>query len=214
MIEVPYHLQIEPELGLHTEKLFQPKRRVRGDSSFSMNNFIHPGIRNPDLHSELFLGQVKRLQEFLNEHLSGMRWRTMRRDSNHFSSLQSQAIPAVNPRPIACSVIIRNFDPFRPFLRPNEADAELIMNPNGMLPEAIPLQRLQCVAWWDAKRLQRNRCVQKVEFPLGHMPNLARASAPCCFGVDPVEDVLSAPVTKGLNHLTAFRSAPMSLAQI
>lgn len=91
VIEIPGQLQVQPELGFHAEELFKPERRVRGDPSLPMDQLVDAGIRYPDLFGERRLRHAERLEEFLQEHLPWMGWRTMRRDANHAASLSVRA---------------------------------------------------------------------------------------------------------------------------
>jgi hypothetical protein len=48
-------------------------------------------------------------------------------------------------------VVVRDLDICCSCHRPPEADAELIVHPDAVLPSAIPPQCLKSVAWWDAQ---------------------------------------------------------------
>jgi hypothetical protein len=91
------------------------------------------------------------------------------------------------------SVIIDDFDVLGPGLGPPEADAVLIVDPDRMLPGAIPLQLLEAE---PGKREgtegdARVQAVQPLRTFLVQAPRKRPAGGP---GVFAVEDILGAPI--------------------
>jgi hypothetical protein len=50
------------------------------------------------------------------------------------------------------------------FPGPGEANTELVVHANRMLPNPISLQGLQPISRWDAEIVQRNRGIQILQF--------------------------------------------------
>src|SRR5262245_61459447 len=63
------------------------------------------------------------------------------------------------------SVIVSDLDLKSVPIPPREADPPPVVDPDGVLPLAAPLQRLQVVARRHAKILKRNRPMEDQEFP-------------------------------------------------
>ena len=57
--EVPSHLQVEPELGVHSERLFQSHCGIWRDRPLSVNDFAQPWVRHSNCRGEVHLGQPK-----------------------------------------------------------------------------------------------------------------------------------------------------------
>jgi len=51
---------------------------------------------------------------------------------------------------------------------PCEADSELIIHPDAVLPFSVTFQRFQPVAWWHSQILQRLRTMKHPQFPERH----------------------------------------------
>lgn len=60
------------------------------------------------------------------------------------------------------------------FLPPNEADAELIIDPDRMLAFAVSLERFKSVCPRDTKVVQVLRTVDHAEFPPGDFEEISR----------------------------------------
>ena len=61
MPQIPVALAVEPELRCGLEKFCQTQRRVRCDTTLSIDDFIHPRIRYMDSIRKIRLGHVERL---------------------------------------------------------------------------------------------------------------------------------------------------------
>jgi len=92
MIEIPCHLEIEPELGLHSKKSLKAKRRVRGHSSLAMDQFTNTRVGHTEFGGKLLLGHSEWFQELFQEHFSRMGWGTIRGNTNHVSFLLNHSI--------------------------------------------------------------------------------------------------------------------------
>ena len=75
---------------------------------------------------------------------------------------------------IGASVIVDNFDRFRPVGRPDEANAKLPVDPNAVLPAAVTLQRLQLIARRDAQPGEGDGRIELIELALGDDPERRR----------------------------------------
>lgn len=60
-------------------------------------------------------------------------------------------------------VIIDDLDRMRSVVSPNETDAPLVIDPDGVLSGSIPLQRFQAIAWRYPQRQQADGCVKHQE---------------------------------------------------
>src|SRR5207253_9978137 len=97
----------------------------------------------------------------------------------------SEFAPSVLP-----SVIIRDLDPLRALLGPNETDPVLVVDPDAVLPLPVFAQRFYVVPRRDSQRRERDRCVQLVELALCDSPQLFGARASGRLGTALVEDIL------------------------
>ena len=57
---------------------------------------------------------------------------------------------------------------------PAEADAPLVVDPDGMLSAAFPFKRLQTVARWQIEKCQFDRSIEQLQFDDGTLPEAAR----------------------------------------
>jgi hypothetical protein len=46
-------------------------------------------------------------------------------------------------------VVINDFDLLWPGFRPDKAEPELVVDADAVLAMAVPLERLQAIAWWN-----------------------------------------------------------------
>ena len=76
-------------------------------------------------------------------------------------------------------MIVRNLDIERTIAAPAETDAELIIDPNRMLPRSISLQCLETIARRNAKILQTGGDFELPEFPPRYRLETCEASDPC-----------------------------------
>jgi hypothetical protein len=93
-------------------------------------------------------------------------------------------------------VIIDNFNVIWSVLAPDEADPPLIVDPYGVLPIPIALQRVQPVARQTPENPKRLRVIKDLEPPLGLRPEGSK-----CRNVGSLEKRLSFFVSKGSDHL-------------
>jgi len=83
---------------------------------------------------------------------------------------------------------------------PDEADPELVVDPNAMLAFPISPESLETVAWRNPEVFQGVSLVQLVQLPPGHLPEIGRACLGRRLGTVVVEDISRAPVLEGLDH--------------
>src|SRR6185437_16285498 len=111
------------------EQRLQPQCRVGRDAAFAVDELRHADERDAEPLSELGLGEVERLQELLQQHLSWMRRRTVRGNANHWC-LRDKGFDRMVMRR---SVVIDDFN-VRGTIVPAKADAILIVDANAVLP--------------------------------------------------------------------------------
>ena len=75
-------------------------------------------------------------------------------------------------------MIVRKLDGFRTIRGPNEANAKLIVHPDGILAYPVAFQRLQPVAWRRPQVVQRFGRVQIAELSTGNLHKISRKSLP------------------------------------
>lgn len=97
-------------------------------------------------------------------------------------------------------VIVDDLNTLRALRRPSEADSELPVDPNTVLPAPISLESLQLVAGRHTKRLKRDGGVEFVEFASRNSPEGVRTTRSRGARIDAIEDVLGAPIAKRANH--------------
>lgn len=83
MIEIPALLKVHPEIGCAAEESRQPQCGCRGDASFSVDDFIDPLKGHMYDIGEHALCDSHWYEEFLEQHLSGMRWNPVCRYTYH-----------------------------------------------------------------------------------------------------------------------------------
>lgn len=74
-----------------------------------------------------------------------------------------------------------------------KGDPVLVVDSDRVLSRTIIRERVQLVAWRNAKLLQARGAVQQIEFPLNPLPEQFRHS-PRYLGVGSIPDVLSGPI--------------------
>src|SRR5450755_1259942 len=91
-------------------------------------------VRDPDRPGKFRLRNTQRLEKLLDEHLTrGCRWTIFRNQQcAHFSS--------------PFSVVVDNFNLGRALFRPNEANPELIVEPDGELALAVAMQGFEAIS--------------------------------------------------------------------
>jgi hypothetical protein len=86
-------------------------------------------------------------------------------------------------------------------ISPREANAELIIDPNAVLPFPIVVQLFQSVAGRNSQILQVNRRIERGKFPLGYISQTRRGHPLALTGVPERFRVL---VGEALNHLQSL----------
>jgi hypothetical protein len=78
--------------------------------------------------------------------------------------------------PVQCndSVLVRDLHLGRAALRPDKADAGLIVDADAMLTRTVPAQPLESIAGWDGELIQPRDRVQLVQFAARRAPELRR----------------------------------------
>jgi hypothetical protein len=94
------------------------------------------------------------------------------------------------------SVIIHDLDVLGTPLGPSEANAVLVIDPNGVLPGSIALQFLQSQTG-KRKGVQGDSCAQLIESLSGPIVQVRGKGLPGSFGILSVEDVFGTPVLEG-----------------
>ena len=75
---------------------------------------------------------------------------------------------------IGASVIVDDFDRFRPVGRPDEANAKLPVDTNTVLPPAVTFQRLQLVTRRNTQPREGDGRIELIELALGGDPERRR----------------------------------------
>ena len=60
-------------------------------------------------------------------------------------------------------VVVDDFDIGGPFLSPDETDAPLVIDPDGVLATTVADQRFEPVCWWRAQVVEMARGMEHVE---------------------------------------------------
>ena len=97
-------------------------------------------------------------------------------------------------------MIVRDLDPFRTLVRPEEADAILIIDSDAVLTFSIPGQGLQLVAGRHGQGGEGYRGVELIQLALGDAPDSLRARFPGCLRGLSIEDILRSLVVKRNDH--------------
>lgn len=59
-IKIVVHLQTKPELGGHVKKFCQAQRRISCYAALTVNDFINPSGRYPDIERQSILTEIHR----------------------------------------------------------------------------------------------------------------------------------------------------------
>jgi hypothetical protein len=78
---------------------------------------------------------------------------------------------------------------------PSEADAPLVIDPNAVLPGAIPAKGFKTIAWRDTKVVQPGRRIEQLQ--LAPRDTLERPEAP---HRKIAKEALRVPIAKALDH--------------
>ena len=90
-------------------------------------------------------------------------------------------------------MVVHDFHVLGARVRPAEADPVLVIDPNRVLPGAVPAQFLEAEAG-ERQRVEGDGCVQLIQGPSGTSVKLAGQGLSSSLCVEPVEDVLGTPV--------------------
>jgi hypothetical protein len=93
-------------------------------------------------------------------------------------------------------MVVHDFDLRRTFRRPNEANPELIVNADRVLPLAIPSERLKAIARRRPQVAKIARGVKIAQFPARHLNQIGRKALRALA----VEDGFSGFVPKAPDH--------------
>src|SRR5262249_33999533 len=85
MPEIPVLLQAEPEVGRHAQHSSQSQRGVGRDATLPVNHLVQARIGHANPLGEIRLAHTQRLEKLLQQHLAGMRRRTVSRQLTHTS---------------------------------------------------------------------------------------------------------------------------------
>jgi hypothetical protein len=105
----------------------------------------------------------------------------------------------VNPCIRSGLVVVRDLDIARPLLRPPEADAVLVVDPDCVLPGARALQLVKPVPRRH-KLSEVRRRFERDQLAKRDIPDLLGTDAPCLSRVYLVEDVFGAAVAEADDH--------------
>ena len=87
-------------------------------------------------------------------------------------------------------------------LRPSKTDPVLSVDPDTVLARSVFLQRFEVVAGRDPEILNGVGVVENEQFRSGPTLEIRRTNFPCGFGFLAVEDVLSALIAEGQDHVS------------
>ena len=73
-------------------------------------------------------------------------------------------------------MVVHDLDLRRAFRRPDKAHAELVVDPDRVLPLAIAPQRLETVAWRRPQVTKIGRGVEVAQFPARHLDQIGRTA--------------------------------------
>jgi hypothetical protein len=85
-------------------------------------------------------------------------------------------------------------------ISPAKTDAILLVDSNAVLSFAISRQSFRSIARWYPQFFQSLNGVQLIQFSHRNAPQISRTTFPCSFRVEPIEDILGAAISEGLNH--------------
>ena len=154
MKKIPRQLEVQPELRLDAEKLFEAESGVGAYSAARVDQLVHSWVGDAEPFGKLSLGQMQGFEEIGPDHLARVSGRTVCRNANHSVT----------------SVVIHNLDCLGACRRPTEADPELIVDTNAVLTGPLALECLEPIAGRDPQRLEPCRRVDLVELPVCLVP--------------------------------------------
>ena len=93
-------------------------------------------------------------------------------------------------------MIVNNLDLLGVGSGPAEADAPLVVDPDGMLSATIPFERLQMVAWRQIEECQFDGSIEQLQFDECALPEAARQVS----GAPGDPQLLGVPVGETLDH--------------
>jgi len=111
-------------------------------------------------------------------------------------------------------MVVSDLDLRRSGICPDEAHAELVVDPDAVLADSIALECLKPVARRYAQRPERDCGVELIELPLGHAPDRLRAGPSRLPRGTPVEDILRASVYERYDHQDLRRKRPIDLLRL
>ena len=97
-------------------------------------------------------------------------------------------------------MIVNDLDLMRIAVLPSEADAPLIVDPNTVLPSALPSQLLQSIPRRDAQIIEGFRGIDDNQLSQHGAPEVARVSADPL----PLEQPLGVPIAEALDHFGSY----------
>jgi hypothetical protein len=107
-------------------------------------------------------------------------------------------------------VVVDDFDFIRFAAGPAEANAELVVDPDAMLPCSAADELFKSVAGWNAKVFDAYRGIELPEFSEGNALNVSSESP----RGKALEKALSVPVSEAPDHWPIITQRVMSIKQI
>jgi len=130
--EVEGRLEVQPELGAGLEGLPEQPGRLRRHPALAAHQFVDPLGRDLGMGSQGNLGHAHRLQELGQKDLARVGWDAMGRDHG-----------------FTCLVVVgkTNIECFGAL--PAEDNAPLVVDPDAVEPDQIPLQSFEMIVRRD-----------------------------------------------------------------
>jgi hypothetical protein len=72
-------------------------------------------------------------------------------------------------------VVINDFDPLWPGVRPDKAEPELVVDADAVLAMAVSAERLQAIAWWDLQIIETAGGIEDGELAEGDASEASEA---------------------------------------
>ena len=92
-------------------------------------------------------------------------------------------------------MVINDFDLLWPGFHPDKAEPELVIDADAVLAMAVPLERLQAIAWWNLQIVEASRGIEDGELAEGRA---SEASKPP--HRPPLKEGLGVAATKRPDH--------------
>jgi len=105
------------------------------------------------------------------------------------------------------SMVINDLNISRTVISPAKTDAILLIDSNTVLSFAVAGQRFKSIARWYPQFFQSLNRVQLVQFSRRGGPQLSGTTLARGFRVKPIEDILGAAISEGLNHFLKIACA-------